>query len=233
MMPLLRLQLLLFPRRTIGRLAAASLAIVPLMMSLWAVHSVDRDAVRLGRKASDERYLQEIGGSTAVVVLLLGGAFTMNLVASFVFDERRRGRSRLLRQSGQDGFRVVGASVIGGALLAIVLAALGVAGPATVLWFGKQIPVFPLVRIGAIVAGLMIAATPIALASSYFLPRALSLIIVNALPLAGFSILLDRAGSDAIDGNLPIASLVPIGVAFLMATAVLGMVWKRTSERLW
>jgi hypothetical protein len=165
------------------------------------------------------------------VVLLVAVLSTANLTAFFIHDERRSARSRVLRLATVDGWSPVAAYLCHASLLAMAGVVLALLAPSVhCLTQGMPPGVWPLLLYAAACAT---AGGALGLWLGYLLPRVVALVAIQlscfwaAVSLAGA---LARA-SEA--GAVPVGALGAVAGAHVLTLAVLPLVWRRTSGRLW
>ena len=153
----------------------------------------------------------------------------VNIVAFVIHEERTRNRVRLLRIARVDGIRAAASYVALGVLAALLLAAAGMLGPA-VIGLGTGLGFGPWARSAAAAALFAAALAPIAVAVAYLLPRVVGGLVLNLMALAGaWGFVAAGAWSAAPLARL--AAGVALGEAGTLV--LLGVLWRRTSARLW
>lgn len=178
----------------------------------------------------------EAGSSPEKLFLVCRGLATMlcalavvNIVAFVIHEERTRNRVGLLRIARVDGTRAAASYVALGVLAALWLAATGMLGPA-VLGLGTGLGLGPWARSAAAAALFAAALAPIAVAVAYLLPRAVGGLVLNLIALVGAWVFV-AAGAWSVAPLARLAAAVAFGEAGSLV--LLGVLWQRTSTRLW
>ncbi|MEM4188272.1 MAG: hypothetical protein QXN56_03835 [Candidatus Hadarchaeum sp.] len=169
-------------------------------------------------------FFHPILGFTTVLVNFA----VVNLVAFVVADEKRHNRSRLLRVADVDGGRAVASFLLFGVATAFALSVLAFAGPSCL---GASLGV-PLVTWanGVISVAVWSSATvPVALTVAYLLPRALVLLLLQAVAGVASAALIFTGESLAPQSGGALFAVT----LHTLCLAVLAPVWRRTSWRLW
>jgi hypothetical protein len=155
-----------------------------------------------------------------------------NLTAYFVHDERRQARGRVLRMAAVDGWAPVAAHLAHASLLAIAGSALGLVlpglywvlhGPPREAWPAMTL----LVAVHATLGGAF------GLWLGYFLPRLVSLVLIQILGLAWVEHFAGALLAARAVGAWPWPGLTEVAVIQLATIVVLPVLWRRTSGRLW
>lgn len=228
---LFRFLVLRWSRALAGRAAAAVVLAFPLVLAVVAVVG---SLFQSGGEADPlRRSLREVPTSWSWGLVLSLLFAVVNLLAHAVDAERRSGRSRLLRVGGLDGLPPVGAYLLFGAGLALLLP-LGAVLPILVLGTLAGIATPATWLLTALASGLTtLQVVPLAVGGAFFLPRPVALLALNSAALVvPFLPLFATAGGAA--PFVPDATALGVATAVnAVASLLLARQWRRQSARFW
>lgn len=187
--------------------------------------------------AASETQREEMFFTAAILAVFPASLGVVNLTALAVYEEKQRGRSKLLRVASVDGFRAVAAYLSYGGLLAFGLT---LAGFAAFAWDRVLFPVIPAAwPAGLLFLGLFASVfAPLGLWIGYLLPRGAAIVggfVATVMMFWGAGVMgvLGEAVRALSQGVTPASVLVLAALAHGLTLLVLPILWRRTASRLW